>query len=118
MYCTKWDKQFTNRREYNAHFDEFHHFITGRCDPCQRTFTRKGNLTTHLKTKWHKQDDTCEFSDFIISKNFIWSPKIREELTTLCDRNELYVDVVQEKQLIVGHVPHYLTNDFHVLLQF
>ena len=117
MYCEKCDKQFTSRSEYNVHFNELHHYLTARCVPCQRTFTRKGNLASHLKTKWHMQDDTCEFNDFIISKNFIWSPKIGEELTTLCDRNECYVDVVQEKQLIVGHVPQYLTNDFHVLLQ-
>ena len=37
----------------------------------------------------------------------------------MCDRNELYglVDVVQEKQLIVGHVSHHLTDDFYALLQ-
>ena len=63
------------------------------------------------------QDDTYEFNDFIISKHFIWGPKIGEELTTVCDRNDGHVDVVQEKQLIVGHVAHYLTNDFYALLQ-
>ncbi len=63
------------------------------------------------------QDKTCEFNDFIISKHFIWNPKIGEELSTLCDRYDELVDVVQEKQLIVGQVAHYLTINFYGLLQ-
>ena len=50
------------------------------------------------------QDDTYEFNDFIISKHFIWGPKIGEELTTMCDRDDGHVDAVQEKQLIAGPI--------------
>ena len=119
MYCVKCDIQFNSKTEHNEHFEEFHQLILPRCIPCQQIFTRKNSLGVHLKTKRHIQDDSYFFNDFIISKHFIWSPKIGEELSTLCNRNELYglVDVVQEKQLIVGHVAHYLTNDFYALLQ-
>ena len=117
MYCVKCDIQFTSKSEHNEHFEGFHQLILPRCIPCQKIFTRKNSLSLHLKTEWHIQDNSYFFNYFIISKHFIWSPKIEEELMTMWDRNDGLVDVVQEKQLIEGHA-HYLTNDFYALLYY